>query len=66
MKQLPTVVLKGFPYVKVILYHLHVPSSFEGGTGSDMNMNTSHIIPQGVQAVVTFVGGGAGDGGARA
>lgn len=64
MKQLPTVVLKGCLCFKVILYHLHVPNSFEGGTGSDIN--TSHIIPQGVQAVVTFVGGGAGDGGARA
>lgn len=46
------------------LYSPCVPSGFGGRGGFDMN--SSNIFPQGVLAAITFVGGGHGDGGARA
>ena len=41
-----------------------MPSAFYGRVGFDMD--AIHIFPQGVLAAITLVGGGAGDGGARA
>ena len=57
-------VLKWCPYMGASIYSLHVNSAFDGRTGFDVN--TSHAFPQGVLAAITSVGGGAGDGGARA
>lgn len=48
--------------MEVALYNLTVPSGFGRGAGFDMN--TSHILPQGVLAGITLLGGRAGDGGA--
>ena len=48
----------------VFLYSLHVLSSLGDRVGSEMN--TIHILPQGALAVITLVGGGAGDGGTGA
>ena len=45
------------------LYRLHVPSAFGGKTGFDMDI--SHVLPLSVLVSITFVGYGAGDGGAR-
>ena len=56
--------LKGSPYVGVSLYSLHVPSHFGGRAGFDIN--TGHVFPQLALAAVTLVGGGTGEGGARA
>ena len=36
---------------------------FVGRDGSEVNVG--HVFPQGVLAVITLLGGGAGDGGAR-
>ena len=36
------------------------------GERAGFDVNTSHIFPQGVLVVVILVGGGIGDGGARA
>ena len=63
MKQLPIVVLKGCSYVGVSLCRLHLPSAFDGRTGFDMD--TSHVLPQGVLNTITCVGGVACDGGTR-
>ena len=64
MKLLPTLVLKGCPFVGVSLYRLCVPHGFGGRAGSEVS--TSHVFPQGVLAAIISVGGGTGDGGARA
>ena len=64
MKLLPIVVLNWCSYVIVSLYRLHVPNAFGGKAGLDVD--ASHVFPQGVLPAVTFVGDGAGDGGARA
>ena len=64
MKLLPIPVLKVFPCVGASLYSLHfLYSVFGGRPGFDMNI--SHIFPQGVLVVITLVGSGAEDGGAR-
>ena len=64
MKHLPFQVLKGCPSLGAFLSRVYLPTGFGGRAGSDMN--TSHIFPQGVQAAITLVGCGAGDGGTRA
>ena len=64
MKQLPVVVLKGYPCVGVTLYSLNVPSAFGGRARSHVSM--SHIFPQGVLEAITLVGNGIGGGRARA
>ena len=46
------------------LYNLHVPSTFGGRAGFDVN--ASHIFPEGVLAAIPLAGGRAGEGGARA
>ena len=43
---------------------LCVLSGFDGRAGSEMSKG--HIFPQGMLAAITLIGGGAGDGGARA
>ena len=63
-EKLPIVVLKACPYVGASLYRLHMPSASGGRAG--FYVNSSHAFPQGVLAVVTLVGCGAGDGGAKA
>ena len=56
--------MKVFPCVGASLYSLHfLYSVFGGRPGFDMNI--SHIFPQGVLVVITLVGSGAEDGGAR-
>ena len=55
---------KGYPCVGATLHSLHAPSDLGGGARSDMN--TSHIFSQGALAVITLVGGRAGDGATRA
>lgn len=44
----------------IFLYSLHVLSSLGDRVGSEMNI--IHILPQGALAVITLVGGGAGEG----
>lgn len=46
--------------MKASLYRLRVPSCFGGSAGFDMHR--SHVLPQGVLAAVTLVGGIAVDG----
>ena len=48
----------------LFLNSLHVLSGFDDRVGSDVN--TIHILPQGALAVITLVGGGAGEGGVGA
>ena len=53
--------MKGCPCVGASLYSLRVPAALVGEL-----VNTSHVIPQCGLAALTLVGGGAGDGWARA
>ena len=48
----------------IVPCNLQVTSVFGGRAGFDVN--TSHVFAQGVLVPITFVGGGAGDRGARA
>lgn len=49
----------------LFLYSLHVLSGFDYRVGSDVN-TISAPSPQGALAVITLVGGGAGEGGVGA
>lgn len=57
-------VLKKCPYVGASLYNLYVPSGLGGRAGFDVNR--SIFFPPGVLAAITLVGGGAGEGVAKA
>ena len=64
MKQLPISFSKVCLFVRMSLYHLHVPSNFGGRAGS--NASICQVFLQCVLAAVTFVGSVTRDGGARA
>ena len=50
--------------MRVSLYRLQVPSGFGGRARFDVN--TSHVFPLDVLAAIILIGGGAGDGRAKA
>lgn len=60
MKQLPIAVMKGV-FMCVFLYRLHVPTTFGGRAGFDME--GSHVFPQRYTVALTLAEGGAVGGG---
>ena len=64
LKYLPLVISKGWSYVVVFLYRLHVPKAFGGKTGFDVD--TVYLFPESVLAALILVGDRTGDGSARA
>lgn len=61
---LTSYVLKFCSYVGISLYRLCVPSTL--GDRAVFDVETSHVLLQGVLAAITLVGDGTRDGGARA
>ena len=63
MKELPVLILKGYPDKEAYLYPLHVSIAFGGRAGFEVD--EIHVFPQDVLATYILVGSGAVIGGNR-